>query len=350
MRKICYLSLLAAVVFTSCQDNKSFKKGKQGIEYKIISGNGSEKVKPGEFMQLHVGQYYSTQRRDSLLSDTRTTGGPYMEALDSASTPPQYYEILSQLKKGDSLVLRIPIDSAFAKSPMNMPPWMKKGNFLTTTVKVINIFNNIQSADSARTAEMRIIQVRDSIKGLEMQAKDNKTLEAYFSKNNIKTVKGPQGTFVEILQPGTGAMIDTSVIVAVKYTGKLFSNNEIFDSNVDTTNGHGSTLEPLKVNMTNDRTLGISVIKGWMDGLTLLNKGAKARFYIPSNLAYGSRDNGKIPSNSILVFDVEISDIFTKEQERALRKERMEKVKAMQKVYADSISKAKAKMDTTKKK
>jgi FKBP-type peptidyl-prolyl cis-trans isomerase len=52
------------------------------------------------------------------------------------------------------------------------------------------------------------------------------------------------------------------------------------------------------------------VIPGWDEGLMLLKKGSKAKFIIPSPLAYGENGAGAlIPANSILVFDVEVTDV-----------------------------------------
>jgi FKBP-type peptidyl-prolyl cis-trans isomerase len=48
------------------------------------------------------------------------------------------------------------------------------------------------------------------------------------------------------------------------------------------------------------------VISGWTEGLQLMKKGAKYRFFIPSNLAYGQTGNTSIPGNSALIFDVEL--------------------------------------------
>ena len=60
--------------------------------------------------------------------------------------------------------------------------------------------------------------------------------------------------------------------------------------------------QPLRFNV------GIGqVIEGWDKGILLLKEGDKARFVIPSELAYGSRGaGGVIPPNAPLIFDVEL--------------------------------------------
>ena len=51
------------------------------------------------------------------------------------------------------------------------------------------------------------------------------------------------------------------------------------------------------------------VIPGWDEGIALLNKGAKATFIIPSDLAYGAAGaGGVIPPNATLKFVVELVD------------------------------------------
>lgn len=99
-----------------------------------------------------------------------------------------------------------------------------------------------------------------------------------------------------IIKEGEGPLIEKGKQVVVHYSGFLLNGTK-FDSSVERD-------EPLTF------SAGIGqVIPGWDEGLLLLKKGSKAKFIIPSNLAYGERDLGKIPPNSTLVFDVEIVDV-----------------------------------------
>ncbi|WP_133405749.1 FKBP-type peptidyl-prolyl cis-trans isomerase [Parashewanella tropica] len=98
-----------------------------------------------------------------------------------------------------------------------------------------------------------------------------------------------------VLENGSGTVHPTpSNVVKVHYHGTLIDGT-VFDSSVD----RGESISfPLN-----------RVIKGWTEGLQLMVVGDKYRFFIPSNLAYGKRATGKIPGNSVLIFDVELLGI-----------------------------------------
>lgn len=260
------------------------------------------------------------------------------EKLDSTTTPKAYYNMLKQLRKGDSLVIRIMTDSVFKDPAQPMPPFFTKGNYLSTTVKLIDIYKTQTAADSARMREGELAQKRLEQKMKDQLVIDDKILQDYFKKNNIQVTKAPEGTYVQIIEPGTGNLIDTTVVPLVNYTGTTL-DGKMFDSNTDPSKGH---VEPIQVNMPKDPMLGsTSMIKGWLDGMTLLRKNAKAKFYIPSSLAYGPQAAGPdIKANEILVFDIHILDVLNKQQAMAKAEQQMAQMREMQQKYMDSIQRA----------
>ena len=107
----------------------------------------------------------------------------------------------------------------------------------------------------------------------------------------------PSGLRYKILQQGNGIKAKKGSQVSVHYKGQLL-NGQVFDSSY-------TRKEPINFQV------GVGqVIAGWDEGLLLLNVGDKARFVIPSNLAYGSRGaGGVIPPNATLIFDVELMKV-----------------------------------------
>ncbi len=104
----------------------------------------------------------------------------------------------------------------------------------------------------------------------------------------------PSGLKVEILQEGNGPVPQKGQTVVVHYTGTL-ENGEKFDSSRD----RG---EPFSFPLGAGR-----VIRGWDEGLALMNVGTRARLTIPPQLGYGSSGAGNvIPPNATLIFDVEL--------------------------------------------
>jgi len=105
------------------------------------------------------------------------------------------------------------------------------------------------------------------------------------------------GLRYQIIQNGDGAQAAKGNTVAVHYKG-MFPDGSEFDNSYK----RGNPIEfPLGMG---------NVIPGWDEGIQLLKVGDKARFVIPSHLAYGSRGaGGVIPPNATLVFDVELMNV-----------------------------------------
>lgn len=105
------------------------------------------------------------------------------------------------------------------------------------------------------------------------------------------------GLVIEDLKIGDGQQVEKFNIVTVNYTG-LLENGTKFDSSLNP----GRT--PFRF------TVGAGqVIKGWDEGLMGMKIGGKRKLTIPPELGYGSRDNGPIPANSTLIFEIDLLTI-----------------------------------------
>jgi peptidylprolyl isomerase len=166
-----------------------------------------------------------------------------------------------------------------------------KGDKLTkVTIKRVG-----EKAKAFKGGEAQFAALRANIK---LPGDKNKTEgEAFMAKvkkeEGVKTTAS--GLAYKVLTAGTGASPKSTDKVTVHYTGKLISG-KVFDSSVK--RGQPTTF-PLN-----------RVIPGWTEGLQLMKMGGKWVFYIPSDLAYGTRGaGGAIPPNATLIFEVELLEI-----------------------------------------
>lgn len=116
-------------------------------------------------------------------------------------------------------------------------------------------------------------------------------LEENKSKEGVQVT--PSGLQYVVLKEGTGKTPTTESTVTAHYVGML-PDGSVFESSVDKG-------EPVDFPVT-------GVIAGWTEGLQLMKEGAKYKFFIPQELAYGAtpRQGGPIKPYQALVFEVEL--------------------------------------------
>ena len=122
--------------------------------------------------------------------------------------------------------------------------------------------------------------------------------QAFLEKNGARAevTTTASGLQYEVLTEGDGSQHPKATDqVTVHYTGKNLDGS-VFDSSVE---------------RGQPATFGLNqVIAGWTEGVQLMTPGAKYRFYIPSDLAYGERGAGNdIAPGATLQFDVELISI-----------------------------------------
>jgi FKBP-type peptidyl-prolyl cis-trans isomerase len=149
-------------------------------------------------------------------------------------------------------------------------------------------------------------QQEAALKGQEEAAKKAETDFSDVKAEGIKFLeenKAKEGVLVtesglqySVIKEGNGAKPTAASTVKVHYHGTL-TDGTVFDSSVD----RGEPTE-----------FGVGqVIKGWTEGLQLMNTGSKYKFFIPQDLAYGAnpRPGGVIKPFAPLVFEVELLEI-----------------------------------------
>ncbi len=286
IKKLLFV-FVCIVIAAGCK-NADYRKTKGGMPYKIYPGKGTQKVKVGDFIRLELTQ----KANDSVLY---TTGGKLPIYLQVTATPNPYdiSEVWTSMNVGDSIVATQMIDTFIARSPQSVPPQFKKGDRILTYAKITQVFANDTLArldDEKGRKELSVVEIKD--------------VEKYLADKKITAQKTPSGAFVQIINPGTGNLVDTGNYVSVNYTGTTFSG-VTFDSNTDSAFQHVGPY-PFVAGTG-------AMIKGFDEAVMLLRKGGIAKVYIPSMLAYGANPQSpKIKPFDHLIFDLEIKDIQEK--------------------------------------
>jgi FKBP-type peptidyl-prolyl cis-trans isomerase len=219
-------------------------------------------------------------------------------------------EVITKMNVGDSVVCLIDADLVYKNTKQKKPDFVKKGEKIQYMIKLVSVKpkeivqKEQQALINKQLQEQLAKQKKEDEKLIGVQDKE---LQKYFTANNITALKTASGLYYMIKETGAGPKPATNDTVSLNYRGKLV-NGTTFDSNMDSAFHHMSPFVfPLGVGR---------VIKGWDEGVALLNQGSKATFFIPSRLAYGAQampgnpsNPGGIPANSILIFDVELLNI-----------------------------------------
>lgn len=334
-KSLCLVAAAFLLIASGCNEQK-FKKDKDGSEYKLIHNANGQKAVAGNFMEVNYKAIYREGNKDTVLFNSVEASQPRFIPFDTVQLPAYFKEV----HEGDSLVLRQATDSIIKYG--QAPPYMHKGEYVYQTFKIVKILPNRQSADSVQKtfaaaakkyhAQKVVESVEKEIASNDSLVKaDDKIIQDYMAKNNLKGTKTKWGTYVVIETPGTGPMISDTDVAVINYTGRTF-NDSTFDSNTDAKFGHP---QPIFVDMNEYR-----VVPGWIDGLHLMQKGSKGKMIIPSYLGYGKMGSPpRIAPNSNLVFDMQVTDVVDQaayqkelEKEQAQMEQQRQMMEQMQRM------------------
>ena len=120
---------------------------------------------------------------------------------------------------------------------------------------------------------------------------DDAKIQAYIKQNNLTMTKDPTGFYYQVLVPGTGNVV-------------LNKDSIFFSLNVQSLNG--TTYFTTAQYTTEATYLGYVSPASYRLALTDVKRGAKVRVILPSYLAYGKNGSGPIPSNEIILTDINV--------------------------------------------
>ncbi len=234
-------------------------KSASGLASKVLKpGTGTTHPAPTDRVKVH---YTGWTKAGQMFDSSVARGEPITFPLNGVI--PGWTEGLQLMVAGEKRRLWIPAALAYGERPRMGAP----GGDLVFDVELLDII-----------AAPKPPPVPDDVKAAPASAK-----------------KTASGLAYRVLTPGTGTTHPTAASnVVVQYTGWT-TDGKMFDSSV--VRG-----EPARFNLG-------AVIKGWTEGVQLMTKGEKARFWIPGNLAYGDKPTRPGAPSGTLVFDIELVDV-----------------------------------------
>ncbi|MBC7827175.1 MAG: FKBP-type peptidyl-prolyl cis-trans isomerase [Chitinophagaceae bacterium] len=290
------LATLLMVLMVGCSEKGGFKKTRSGLSYKIISDGKGPLVKKGELIKIH----FSNKVRDSVLGTTYGSMPTYAQ-VDSVGPDYNPAEIFSLLRKGDSAVIILEIDTLMKRNPGQLPPSFKAKDKMVLTIRVLEILPSREAVQQDQMEEMAKQKQKDESR----KVGEIKEIEEYLSKNNIKAQQTKSGVFYEIQNPGTGPQADSGKIVSINYTGYLM-DGKFFDSNVDS----NKQLEKHPLTPFEFMAGVQGAIPGMLEGVTVFKEGGKGRIFIPSVLGYGGQGSPPvIKPYQNLFFEIEVTSV-----------------------------------------
>lgn len=278
---------LALFVFIVSACNKggggSYTKTAKGLEYIVHTKHDGPKAKLGDFLTLNM--QYATDK-DSVIFSSYKNNRPLSFKFQETLFKGALNDGLTQMAAGDSATLMVPADTIYGD---RLPNFMKKGSKIKYTITMVKV----QSQDEYNAEVSAKKKTQDDT--------DKQLIDDYIAKNNLTMQSTPSGLRYSIEKQGAGNIEEgADVIVKMQYSVKLLDGKE-----VETSKGN-STEMPLN-----------RQVKGVREGITLLKKGGKGKLIIPSTAAYGDRQRGSVPANSILVYDLQIDDVKVDENAAA---------------------------------
>jgi FKBP-type peptidyl-prolyl cis-trans isomerase FkpA len=282
--RILFLAVICLSLFqTACKQDEGIKT-EHGFRYiNRTNLKDGAKPQPGDKVLINVTTFVG----DSIMGSTWKAGGPREILLfEKDKLPkriPPIYDALLLMVKGDSATVFQDLDSTMIGS---LPPALRKEKVARFEIQLIDVFTKADIEKKANEAKAA---------GMEVDAKIHAILADYKAgKLGDRLKKTASGLEYVVEEQGAGPAIKMGEKIPTNYYGVTKADGKMFDNSYE----RGGAV-PFTVGQ---------MIKGFDEGLQLINRGGKAYFFIPSALGYADQAAGAIPPNSDLVFFVDVEN------------------------------------------
>jgi len=277
------LILLTAMALPAfSQKFPGFLKTQTGLYYKIYK-IGTDTLTPriGNYVEFDMIYHGMSHGKDSVFfnSQKQEHPAPVRFSLPRPGFKGDLNEGIAMLAKGDSGVFIVNADSLIFKTfkMKKRPSGIDSNEYFYFHIHLL----------SFQTPESMIF-------------KEEAQLKKYVEDNKITVKPNSMGLYIIETQPGTGMKIDSGCQVRMNYRVSLLDGKELFST--------FERPEPVKFEYGNRIDT-----PGFEYAVSTLKKGSKAKFIVPSSLAFGQRGSGTtvLPYTPI-IYEVEILDVKTK--------------------------------------
>ena len=303
--KIYGISLALSGAFLSCQqteeafqDRKTRENKAEIRQYMSNKGIKADSTKSGLFYSVQnikpngakpqIGDEitirYVAQRLDGVVIDSTLKASPFVYIrVPGTSTAGYFFESVPSLEE----LMTTGVEKVREGDRISLfVPWL-----LRSTRVAVSLLAPLY------------IPLRYDLEILKVRSEARQIQDYLVSKKLPKMeINGDSLRFVKTLSRPDSAQVKIGDEVIVKYTGRLVSNDKVFDPITGTT--------PSSITMTvvdpATSNRGGGVVKGFNDGVAKLRFGEKAIVIFPSILGYGTNPKGSIPSYSPLYFELEL--------------------------------------------
>ena len=311
MKKSIVILFAATLGLAACNN---YKKAEGGLEYKIFTDAGKEKLKEGDIVKLNFVQ---KNERDSVIFSTYDIESPQVFPVAKKVYGGDMNDVLTLFGEGDSATFKLNLDTMAKRTGQEKPAQNKKDTYLVFTVKVEKVFKKTAGeADQAFQKRAQEFFQKDYVAAQEkFKAAEAGKIAAYIKDNNLKTQTTASGLQYVITNPGSAQKPVLGDTVMLNYTGKLATKKSdgtyhIFDTSDKKTAEDAKIYNAMVKYEPRAFSIG-NAIPGFDEGYQLIGKGGKITLIIPSKLGYGEggQPQAKISPFAPIVLEVEIVDI-----------------------------------------